>query len=675
MRLEKLQMPRASLVKEATSTILIALAGPPNVGKSTIFNALTGLRQHVGNWPGKTVERKEGIVEFEGRRFDLVDLPGTYSLTAHTIEEQIARDFLLRERPAGVIVVVNAASMERGLYLVSELLLLELPIVVALNMMDVAAEQGLEIEPDVLQAALGVPVVPVCAVEKRGLNTLLKVVLDVVEGRVVMHPRLPQVRADHQLLFNKVYEVLSERFTGRYPLVWLTTKLLEADPIVTRLVRDQLPVERFKEIEGVLAQHDDAYWAVVSGRYDWVGRMIRAAIRKPPRASIGWTETLDRWLTHPIWGVVALGVILGVVFGVTNFLGSPLQKLLEKVIVGGGIDLLSKILPLPSPGWGRLLTEGVLPGVGTVVSFVPILLIFFLLLALLEDIGYLGRAAFVMDRFMHVFGLHGRSFLPLMLGFGCNVPAVMATRVVESGRSRLLTILLTPFVPCSARLAIISVLGSAFFGSWATIVGISVIGLGLVLLVLCGFGLNLLARGERTALIMELPLYHRPNFNTVLTTVGYQLGAFLRKAATVIVLASVGVWWLAQFPTGEIQSSYLARIGQAIEPAFQVVGFDWRMVVSLLTSVIAKENAIGTLAILLGCSDQNFSEVVRQVYSPASGLSFLVVITLFVPCVPTLVTIWKESASWKWVAASVVITGTISLVLGAVVFNVAKLFL
>jgi len=343
-----------------------------------------------------------------------------------------------------------------------------------------------------------------------------------------MHPRLPQVRADHQLLFNKVYEVLSERFTGRYPLVWLTTKLLEADPIVTRLVRDQLPVERFKEIEGVLAQHDDAYWAVVSGRYDWVGRMIRAAIRKPPRASIGWTETLDRWLTHPIWGVVALGVILGVVFGVTNFLGSPLQKLLEKVIVGGGIDLLSKILPLPSPGWGRLLTEGVLPGVGTVVSFVPILLIFFLLLALLEDIGYLGRAAFVMDRFMHVFGLHGRSFLPLMLGFGCNVPAVMATRVVESGRSRLLTILLTPFVPCSARLAIISVLGSAFFGSWATIVGISVIGLGLVLLVLCGFGLNLLARGERTALIMELPLYHRPNFNTVLTTVGYQLGAFLR---------------------------------------------------------------------------------------------------------------------------------------------------
>jgi len=657
-----------------SDSITVALAGPPNVGKSTIFNALTGLRQRVGNWPGKTVERKEGVVEFGGRTIHLVDLPGTYALTAHSVEEEIAREFLLGERPRVIIAVVNAAALERGLYLVSELLLLGIPVVVALNMTDVAEAIGVDIEPDVLQAAMSVPVVPVCGTGRLGLDRLLQRVVEVADGCVQSAPRLPQVRPDHRQVYDQIIQLIRKHLRAEYPAEWVTMKLFEADPRVTELLQQQLPPETVESIRAILQRHDDAFWAVVSGRYEWVGRMVRAAVKRPRTRVIGWTERADEWLTHPVWGMLALGLILGVVFLLTAWVGKPLQELLDESLVTRTASALRAAFGDSVPWWGQLLVEGVIPGVGTVASFLPIMLIFFTALAVLEDAGYMARAAFVMDRFMHVLGLHGRSFLPLMLGFGCNVPAVLGARVLEAGRAQLLTILLAPFVPCTARLAVITVLAPIFFGFWAPLVAFGLVAIALVCLAIAGWLLNRFMPGQRSVLIMELPLYHKPDLSTVARAVYDQVLAFLRKAATVIVVMSVVVWYASTYPGGDPGTSYLARLGHALAPAAKLIGFDSRLAVAVMSSVIAKENAISTLAILLGGDQRTFADGIRAIYSPASGLSFLVVMTLFVPCLPTMVTMWKETGSINWVLLSAAIMVTMSFAAGLSAFHLANIF-
>lgn len=656
-------------------SITVALAGPPNVGKSTIFNALTGLRQRVGNWPGKTVERKEGVVVFAAKTIHLIDLPGTYALSAHSVEEEIAREFLLRERPQVVIVVVNAAALERGLYFLSELLLLGIPVVVALNMTDVAEALGIDVEPEVLEAALGVPVVPVCGTHRLGLDGLLQRVVEVAEGRVQTMPRLPHVREDHRPVYEQVRELIRPWLPPEYPPDWVAVKLFEADPGVTDLVMRELPPDTAESIRSILREHDDAFWAVVSGRYEWVGRMVRAAVRRPRRRAIGWTERADEWLTHPVWGVLALGLILGVVFLLTAWVGKPLQELIEGALVTGVATSVRRAFGEPIPLWGQLLVEGVIPGVGTVLSFLPILLILFTALAILEDVGYMARAAFVTDRFMHVLGLHGKSFLPLMLGFGCNVPAVLGTRVLEAGRARLLTILLAPFVPCTARLAVIAVFAPIFFGAWAPLIAFGLVVLALGGMTCAGWVLNNALPGQRSVLIMELPLYHKPHVRTVARAVWDQLLAFLKKAATVIVVMSVAVWYLSRYPAGDPATSYLSSAGHAIAPAAKLIGFDWRMALAALSSVIAKENAISTLTILLGAEENTLAERITDTYSPASALSFLVVMTLFVPCVPTMVTMWKETGSIKWVMLNAAIMLMTAFAAGLGTFQLANILL
>ena len=653
----------------------VALAGQPNVGKSTLFNLFTGLHQHVGNWPGKTVERKAGTLTYNGTTFKLVDLPGTYSLTANSLEEIIARDFIIRERPDAVVVVVDASTLERSLYLVAELMPLPAPVIVALNMMDVAEMEGHHIASEVLAAALGVKVVPMVATKNAGTRELLAAMDELVHNVGGYTPKRPEVRADHRDLLGRIEELISGCAPAPYPEDWVALKLLEGDREITRMMQESLSPEQWEAVHAVLRDHDDALVAVASGRYEWIERMIRAAVTHPKPGRISLTERLDRWATHPFWGLAILAGILGLAFWATYTIGAPLQDLLDTFVVGGLADLLSNMLA-NAPVWLQgLVVDGIIGGVGTVATFLPILVIFFATLGLLEDTGYMARAAYVMDRFMHLMGLHGKSFLPLCLGFGCNVPAVMGARVVESPRARLLTIFLAPLIPCTARMTVVAFLAPAFFGSAAMFVSWGLVALSLVVLAVSGIIINkVVFKGERSVFIMELPLYHLPNWRTIGLLVWQRSLAFLKKAGTFILVISVVVWVLSVLPGGDIESSFLAQIGQLFEPMGRLMGFDWRLTVALLTGFIAKENSIATLGVLFGTGEgSGLAETLAATFPASTALAFLVVQMLFIPCVAVVGAIRQETGSWKWTLFNSGFLLIISWAAGIGVFWLARL--
>jgi ferrous iron transport protein B len=630
--------------------VLVALAGQPNVGKSTVFNLLTGLNQHVGNWPGKTVERKQGTFDHNDITYLLVDLPGTYSLTANSSEEVIAREFIIRERPDVVVALVDAAILERSLYLVAELVTLPAPVVVGLNMIDVAEQEGVHIEPEVLEAALGIPVVPMIATRNIGMRELLETVDRVAKGEIVCNPKPPQIRQDHQEVLEQIEELITGCVPAPYPQQWVTLKLLEGDQEVTAMMQKCLTASQWEAVHDVLRAHDDALVAVASGRYEWIGRMIRAALTRPKAGQIGLTERLDRWATHPFWGLLILAGTLGLAFWLTYTIGTPLQDLLDTYVVGGLAELAHTWLA-GAPVWlVNLVADGLIGGVGSVLTFLPILVIFFAVMGVLEDVGYMARAAYVMDGFMHLMGLHGKSFLPLFLGFGCNVPAVLGTRVIESRRARLLTVLLAPLIPCTARMAVIAFLAPAFFGRAATFVSWGLVLLALAVLALSGIVINrLLFEGQRAAFIMELPLYHLPNGRTIGLLVWQRSISFVKKAGTLILVVSVVIWALSMLPSGDIETSYLAHIGRLLEPAGRLMGFDWRLMVALLTSFIAKENSIATLGVLFGAGEgTGLAGTLAAAFPAPAGLAFLVVQMLFVPCVATVAVVRQESGTWRW---------------------------
>ena len=665
--------PSALRAEHAQRTTLIALAGQPNMGKSTLFNLLTGLNQHVGNWAGKTVERREGSLTHDGQRITLVDLPGTYSLTANSAEERIARDFILHEQPDVVIAVVNAANLERSLYLVAELVSLPAPVVVALNMMDVARQENILVEPEVLEAALGLPVIPMTATRAEGIRDLLAAVQETLAGRRGLVARLPEIREDHRESLRVVLEAVQGYVPAPYPTAWAATKLLEGDEEVTQQMRALLPAERWERIHQELMAHEDAFLAVATGRYEWIGRLVRAAVVRPRVGQIGLTERLDRWAAHPFWGLVILAAILGGVFWMTFQIGAPLQDWLDTQIVGRVSGWLAVAL-VSAPLWVQgLVLDGVMGGVGTVVTFLPILVIFFAVLGLLEDVGYMARAAYVMDRFMHLMGMHGKSFLPLFLGFGCNVPAVMGARVADSRAAQLLTILLAPLVPCTARLGVLAFLAPAFFGAAAAWVSWGLVMLSLGVLVLVGVVMSrTVFRGQRSAFVMEMPLYHIPNPRTIGLLVWQRSLSFLEKAGTTILVFSVVVWALAALPGGDLESSWLAGLGRWFEPVGLWMGLDWRLTVALLASFFAKENSIATLGVLFGSAEgAGLASTLAGIYSPASGLAFLTVSLLFIPCAATVAVIRQESGSWRWTLFSVGLTLAISLAVGAGVYALA----
>ena len=655
----------------ATRRIRIALAGQPNVGKSTVFNLLTGLNQHVGNWPGKTVEQKTGTCRLEGATFDVVDLPGTYSLSANSPEELIAREYIIKEKPDVVVAVVDASSLERHLYLVSELLPLAVPVIIGLNMMDVAEQQGTKIESHVLEAALGVPVVPMAASKGQGIQDLLARVQDLICGQVYYNPSVPEIRADHKEVLASIQALIADCVAPTYPVGWAALKVLEGDRQITETVRLRLPKEKWEKMQALLRLHEDACMAVASGRYEWIGRMIRAAVFKPRSGQITLTDKLDRWATDPIWGLMILAGILGIMFWLTYALGSPVQQWIDQHIMHALATSTARALA-PLPPWVKgLVVDGAIHGVGTVVSFFPILVIFFAVLGALEDIGYMARGAFIMDRFMHLIGLHGKSFLPLFLGFGCNVPAVMGARVIESEHARMQTILLAPLVPCTARMAVVAFLAPVFFAA-PTLVSWGLLLTNLLVLAVAGWIISRIYKGEHLAFIMELPLYHLPNARTIALTTWQRLQSFLRKAGTVILAVSVIIWALSTLPHGDIDSSFLATFGRLLEPLGQWMGLDWRMIVALLSSFVAKENSIAALGVLYGAdSEASLVTILSATLTPAAALAFLVTQMLFMPCVATVAAIRQETNSLRWPAFSVLALTLISLGAGVLTYHVA----
>jgi ferrous iron transport protein B len=657
--------------------IAVALTGQPNVGKSTVFNMLTGLNQHVGNWPGKTVAQKTGTYRHNGTDLELIDLPGTYSLTANSEEERIARDYLIREQPDAVVVIVNAAALERSLYLVAELLSLKPSLVVGLNMSDVAEQNGIHVEPHVLAAALGAPVVPLVAARNQGLQELMDEALRIATQPPAREPSRPAIRPEHGPVLAAVGDLIRGHTPPPYAEDWVALKLLEGDSEITALMDDALPVDQRRALQSLLMQHEDAYLDIAGGRYEWISRMVRAAVTQPKAGAITQTERVDRVATHPVWGLILLLAMFGLVFWVTYAVATPIAGWLSGHVLSA-LDSIAGLLLAGAPAWlSSLVSDGLIHGVGTVMTFLPILVIFFAVLGILEDVGYLSRGAYIMDRFMHLMGLHGKSFLPLFLGFGCNVPAVLGARIIEERRARHLTILLAPLVPCTARLAVIAFLAPAFFGSAATLASWSLVAGNLLVLAAAGIAINRVAfRGEHTAFIMELPLYHVPNARTVGLYVWHNTMEFVKKAGTLILIASVVVWALSTLPGRGVENSYLALFGRSLEPAARLIGMgDWRLIMALLTSFFAKENIIATLGILYGGTEgaAGLPAQVAILLAPAARMAFLVVILLFVPCLATASAIKQETGSWRWTAASILLLLGLSLGAGLVVFQVGRL--
>ncbi len=663
------------MIARPVSTLTVALAGAPNTGKSTVFNALTGLRQHTGNWPGKTVEKKTGVHRRNGTVFSLIDLPGSYSLSANSVEEKTARDFLAMERPDVVVAVVDAASLERNLYLVRELLELGLPTVIALNMMDVAQAAGLSVDVERLESVLAVPVVPLVARQGKGISELIEAVERVAEAGASPAVAHPPLEPDTEGLLDALDQTLPAALSLPYPRDWLLVKLLEGDRALAEAVKAETSADVRLRIEDVLRHRDGAAIEIAGARYDWAAAVYHQAVRRE-KGEPSWAKRADHLLMHPLGGVLAF---VGVVFGVYWLMFSvavPMQRFLDDKLVGGSATRVQSLLA-GWPHWSvSLLSDGVIGGVGTVLTFLPILALLFFALTILEDVGYMARAAFVMDRFMNLIGLRGKSFLPLFVGWGCNVPAITGSRIVESPSARLTTILVAPLVPCSARMVVIALFTAAFFGSAAAFVAWGMVMVNLAVLAVVALLISrLLFRGRESSFVMELPRYHVPDLRSVLLTTLTRLRHFVTLTGTVILAVSLVVWALATFPGSGIEASFLGHIGRGLAPIGGMMGLDWRAMVALLTSFVAKEQTIATFGVLLGANgDSALRTSLTGIMTPAAALAFIALQMLFIPCAASTVTLYRETRSWRWTGFAVGYMLVVSFGVAIAIYQTARLF-
>ncbi|MFA4016568.1 MAG: hypothetical protein RUDDFDWM_001678 [Candidatus Fervidibacterota bacterium] len=655
--------------------ITVALAGNPNVGKSTLFNILTGMHQHVANWPGKTVERREGICKFEGHTLHIVDLPGTYSLTANSVEELIAREFIIKERPNVVLAIVDASSIERNLYLVAQLLEITDKVVIALNKMDLAEAKGYGIDVVGLEASIGVPVVPIVARKAQGIRELVERTIAVASGTEKTKPKLIRYSALEDAI-KQIKALLGEQTIDSYMPDWLALKLLEGDPEVERFLKEFLPDEVWRKIDRVRNRNERAPILIADARYAWIREALAKNLRKPPKGVITVTDTLDHILAHPLIGLSILIVIFVCIFWLTFKLSEPFVTALDDFF-----HLLAEWLEahLPFGSFVKgLLIDGALAGFGAVASLLPVLIVFFLLMGILEDSGYMARIASVMDGLMHIFGLHGKAALPFVLACGCNVVGIMSTRILESERDRLLTILLNPLMPCSARLSVMAFFTAAFFPPHLrTPIMLSFLLLSLLSVFIAGVILSLfVVKGERMPLLIELPVYSIPNTRTVFMFVWHKVIMFLKRASVFIVCVSMLVWLLSNLPAGApMHMTFLGMLGKLLRPFGELIGLDWRACAALITGFLAKENSLATLSVLYGGAGEGFIESLRNAMTPLQAFSFTLFQMLYIPCATTVVTIWLETRSIKWTALAIAYPFLLATILTASIYNLATLLM
>jgi len=667
----------------AKRQIRIALAGNPNSGKTSIFNALTGSHQYVGNWPGVTVEKKEGGLTYQGHDVLLVDLPGTYTLTAYSLDEKVARDFLVNEQPDGVVAVVDASNLERNLYLVAQLLELGLRVVIALNMVDVARGRGMMLDAPKLAQALGVRVVATNGVKGEGVEELKQAAHDLGRSGPAKPLHLPYGH-DLESAIEQVSTLLRERgCTPDVPLRWLAVKLLEGDEAekgrcagVTGLA------ELLARLRQALERHFgyDIETAIVEQRYGFLNGVVRECMKRRPDLAgrLSMSDGVDAVVTNRWLGVPVFLLVMWLVFQLVFAVGTPLASLLGKAFHLLGLAVAAGLAALHAPAWlGSFVSDGLIDGIGSVLVFVPNIVILFLVISLLEDSGYMARAAFVMDRFMHLLGLHGKSFIPMIVGFGCNVPAIMATRTLESRKDRILTVLVNPLMSCSARLPIYILFTGAFFSRQRGLVVFSLYLLGIVLAVLTARVFKwLFFKTENAPLIMELPPYHRPLLRSTLQHVWDRTSMFVRKAGTVIAAAVTVIWLLANLPWGvpyASAGSLLGRIGALIAPLLAPAGFGyWWTGAALLAGVVAKEIVVGTMGTVFGVHADGLAGVLHQYFTPLSAYSFMVMCLIYIPCISTVAAIRRET-NWRWASLAVGYTLVLGWAVSTGVYQLGRL--
>lgn len=670
--------------------LTIALAGNPNTGKSTLFNGLTGARQKVGNWPGVTVERKEGSFSFDGNRVRVVDLPGIYSLGASSVDEQIASDFLLGENPGRTVVVTDASNLERSLYLVVQLLEMGQSLVVALNMSDVAEERGLAVDSGKLSDLLGVPVLPMVAKEGQGMEDLKRFLVskDVPSGRQ------EKSFGDYGLVLGESLKRIAVALPAELPGVSgsmdrarLALRVAEGDAVVLEAIRSGEAGGKVLEIleeENERAEASfgfDLQTAVIQKRWEAISRMVELVLRreKAKKGTLSLSDRLDGFVTNRWIGLPLFLAVAWLMFRVTYLLGDPAADTLDGMVGSLGERVVAMISVAGLPGWiGSLLGEGIIGGVGSVVVFFPHIFLLFFMIAILEDSGYMARGVFVMDRLMRAMGLHGKSFIPMIIGFGCNVPAMMATRILDRPRDRMISLLVLPFMSCAARLPVFVLFAGVFFPARAGTVVFSLYLLGIVVAVVSAKILGrTLFKGEPSQLVMELPSYHLPSPVMALKSAWERGGLFLKKAGTVIFTAVLIIWALASFPMGVGYGSHESLIGQIgtfLAPLLAPAGFaSWQAAVALIFGFLAKEVVVGTLGVLAGTGETGLAGFLPTLFTPLSAYAFMVMTLLYVPCVAVVGTFKRETNSWKWTIFMLLFTTAIAYVLAVLVFQVGRL--
>lgn len=703
--------------------IRIAIAGNPNSGKSTIFNAITGARQKVANYAGVTVEKKEGVRRYKGYEFIIYDLPGTYSLSAYSLDEVIARDFIIKEKPDLVIDVLDATNIERNLYLCLQFQELRVPVIAALNIVDQAQEMGIHIDEKQLSRVLGIPFIKTVGTTGKGIEELLDAVISCAQGKkepldkVSYGPELEQE-------INSISSIIERdsQFSERYPARWLAIKLIEKDAHARQLARNhpfysqliRCVDESIRRIDAHFGR--DAEIVVSEQRYGYIhGTVAETVHREADRRTT--TEKVDVFLLDRFLGLPVFIFVLWSVFQLTFKLGEYPMRWLEAFF--GWLSNAAMSF-MPDSPLRSLVVDGVIGGVGGVFSFVPLVVILFVCISFLEDTGYMARAAFIMDKFLHIFGLHGQSFMPMMLGFGCSVPAVMAARTLKSQKDRIITVLVIPFMSCGAKLPVYVLFAGAFFSRNQ---GNAVLAVYLTGVALSLFSSLLLRktvlRGEATPFVMELPPYRMPTLNGILWHVWEKVWQYFKRAGTVILAASIIIWAITSFPKPlhdeaqyqhlsrqylrsnpastqedtfhyikvvrserQLEYSVAGRMGKFIEPLIRPLGFDWKIGVAALTGFAAKEISVSTLGILYktGAEGAQENESLRQAlrndktFNPLVGFVFMLFTLIIAPCFAALAAIRAE-IGWKWLTFSVAYTFMLAWLVCFAVYQLASIIL
>lgn len=675
-----MSMTENTAAKAAKKHINVACVGNPNCGKTTLFNALTGAKLKVANWPGVTVEKVEGQTSYEGMDITLVDTPGIYSLTCYTIEEKVTRKCVMDDDIDVIINIVDASSLERNLYLTLQLLELGKPVVLALNMMDIVKERGMEIDMHRLPEMLGnVPVVPVSAAKRTGLDILLHAVIhhyeEGMEEYILEYPREIEQRIE------KLTELMRANYPSHSSARWHAIKLLEND----EEVREEHPINTESIVDKSYEKE------IIQSKYAYIEKVMEETLFHKSKKAAG-TDKIDRLLTHPVLGIPIFLLIMGLVFFLTFTVGDALKGVFEAALETVSQGALKLLTAMKVSGWMQsLIVDGIIAGVGGILTFIPNIFILFLALAVLEDSGYMSRVAYVMDSVMGKVGLSGRAFLPMILGFGCTVPAIMATRALETEHDRRKTMLITPFMSCSARLPIYVLFSEMFFEKYAALAAFSMYAIGMLTAIIAALVLNKLEKGKiNDSLLIELPEYKRPNARTIWIYVWNKLKDYLTKAGTTIFLASIAIWFVLNFGLhGMVENpadSFGAMLGRLLVPVLAPAGLGmWQIAVALISGISAKEIVVSSFAVLFGVSNANSPAGMETVlanvhavnpdFGPLNAYCLMLFCLLYVPCIATVATVKKESGSWRFTAKMLLFELLLAWCVATLVFQIGSLFL